>query len=179
MVLDFTVSAPELARELVGWQLCYEDAQGERGGIIAETEAYTMDDPASHSFRGRTNRNAAMFNAPGTIYIYQIYGLHYCLNIACGDHDGQAVLIRSILPSIGIDLLKLNRGNVTTEQLCNGPAKLFQALNVSTKLNGSHITKTGLRLLPPAALFTVSSGVRIGVSKGADTAWRFYLNPLK
>lgn len=179
MTPDFTASAPELAKKLVGWRLCYDDGEGERGGIVAETEAYTIDDPASHSFRGKTNRNAAMFNKPGTVYIYQIYGLHYCLNIVCGNHDGQAVLIRSLLPSIGIGILKINRGGVKAEQLCNGPAKLFQALDVSPKLNGLHITKTGLRLLPPTSVYSVSSGVRIGVSKGIDTAWRFYLSPTK
>lgn len=176
MKLDFSVDAPKLAEQLIGWKLTFEDGGFKRGGIICETEAYTQDDPASHSFKGPNKRNASMFMKPGTIYVYKIYGIHYCLNFVCGNYDGQAVLIRAIEPTEGIEILKRNRRNPDNKKLCNGPAKLFEAFGFDPfLLNGKHITETGLTLLPPEKEYKILSSRRIGISKGKETLWRFSL----
>lgn len=176
MLPDYSLPAPQLAELLVGWQLLVKDSCGVRGGIIEETEAYTNDDPASHSYKGKTVRNTPMFMAPGTIYIYKIYGLYHCLNIVCGNYDGQAVLIRSIIPKTGIDIMEQNRPNKPLNILSNGPAKLFMALGIPSKLNGTHITASPLRLLPPSNEYAIKHNTRIGITKATERLWRFTLS---
>lgn len=173
---DYSLPAPELAKLLVGWHLLIKNPGGLCGGIISETEAYTSDDPASHSYKGKTIRNSPMFMSPGTIYIYKIYGLYYCLNIVCGNHDGQAVLIRSIIPDTGIDIMEQNRPGKSLAVLSNGPAKLFLALGISSDLNGAHITSTPLQLLPPSNNYAIKHNTRIGITKATDKLWRFTLS---
>lgn len=172
---DYSLPAPKLAKLLVGWQLIVDDQQGKRGGIICETEAYTSDDPASHSYIGKTARNTPMFGAPGTIYIYKIYGMYHCLNIVCGNHDGQAVLIRSIIPDIGIDIMKQNRPNKTIGVLSNGPAKLFLALGLTNQLNSNRISSSPIQLAPPTTKPKIISGPRVGITKATELPWRFTL----
>lgn len=172
---DFSLPAPKLAKLLIGWGMLVDDQHGLRGGIISETEAYTSDDPASHSYIGKTARNAPMFEAPGTIYIYKIYGMYHCLNVVCGNHDGQAVLIRDLLPTVGIDIMQQNRPNQPLSNLSNGPSKLFIAMGISPKLNNKHITDTPLRLLPPSQKHNIIPNTRIGITKATDKLWRFTL----
>lgn len=175
MELDFTRNAPNVARALLGHELIVSDDEGERGGIIIETEAYTRHDPASHSFHGQTQRNKAMFMPAGTIYMYQIYGLHYCLNIVCGNSDGQAVLIRALKLTKGLNYMQTKRGKATTH-VADGPAKLVQALGLDKTLDKARLDNSKIRLTPPKQLHTIAQSPRIGVTKAVDVMWRFYIS---
>lgn len=174
MAPDFSLSSHELAPNLIGWELVISDNNGERGGIIIETEAYAAHDPASHSFMGPNTRNAAMFMAPGTIYIYQIYGIHFCMNFVCGNHDGQGVLIRALKPTKGITFMQKQRGKSKLTDLCSGPAKVIQALGITPELDQIHIGDSSLQLTPPTKRYNVKTSPRIGISKATDVLWRFF-----
>jgi DNA-3-methyladenine glycosylase len=99
-----------IAKELLGWSLVHESDEGTTAGIIVETEGYLQDDPACHAYRKKSLRNAPMFGEAGTIYVYQIYGMHFCVNISTNKKDiGEAVLIRALEPTIGQDLMQERR----------------------------------------------------------------------
>jgi DNA-3-methyladenine glycosylase len=120
------------AKSLLGYKLVHQTSDGLTSGIIVETEAYHQDDPASHTYRGQTARNAVMFGPPGYAYIYFTYGMHYCFNVVTGPKgSGQAVLIRALEPTDGIELMRRRRGMNAELQLTNGPAKLVQAMAIS------------------------------------------------
>ena len=173
-----TVSA---AQQLLGWELTYESNLGLVGGIITETEAYTQDDPASHTYMGKkTNRNAPMFNSPGHIYIYFIYGMYHCINIVCEPAGtGAAILIRELSPTVGIVAIKKNRPKIKqNNQLLNGPAKLMMGLGIPNSLNNQSILDKNcpIKLIPPKQIITYDCLPRIGISKAMDRKWRFKLN---
>ena len=165
-----TLDTLDIAKQLIGHILVYNGLSG----FINETEAYTENDPASHSYLGRrTNRNQPMFLAAGTIYIYKIYGIYRCLNIVTGPTNiGEAILIRSIVPITGINQMIKNRNKLTN--IANGPSKLCQALDIQIDLNGSLLGES----------ISIESGVnvskhiiktpRIGISQGKEKLWRFY-----
>ena len=160
--------APEAARALIGACLQVDGV----GGVVVETEAYDRLDPASHSFRGPTPRNAAMFGPVGHAYVYRIYGLHWCLNIVCDAHAaGSAVLIRALEPTDGLDVMRERRGGRAVD-LCAGPGRLCQALGVTDRLNGRCLSQPPFALTPGAPE-PVVVGPRIGIRHGADTPWRF------
>jgi DNA-3-methyladenine glycosylase len=141
------------------------------GGIIVETEAYHPDDPASHSFRGPTPRNGAMFAGPPRVYVYRSYGIHWCLNIVCG--GASAVLLRAIEPTAGLDSMRRRRGLDDIRALCSGPGKLCAALGVSGELDGSRLDAPPFQLILPRRAAPYVVGPRIGITKAADVPWRF------
>ena len=168
----FARSVHEVAPDLIGSTLLVDGV----GGAIVEVEAYDGEDPASHGFRGPTQRNRAMFGPPGHAYVYRSYGIHWCLNLVCEDEGrAAAVLIRALHPVQGLDVMRARRGAEDLRLLCSGPGKLCQALGV----NGSH---DGLPLdRPPFELYSwrtsadVVRGARVGITAAADRPWRYGL----
>ena len=166
----FAQPSPVLAAQLIGMTLLLDGV----GGIIVETEAYAMDDAASHSFAGPTKRNAAMFGPVGHAYVYRIYGMHWCLNLVCGA-PGSAVLIRALEPTLGMGTMIERRGLADPRLLCAGPGRLAQALGVTAALDGAALDVPPFALLPAEAAPSVAIGPRIGITKAAETPWRFGL----
>lgn len=168
---DATVAA----RRLLGCHLVRQHEGVLQVGRIVETEAYCEGDPASHSCRGRTARNASMFAPAGTAYVYLIYGLNHCLNVVTGPEGyGAAVLLRALEPIEGMELMAANRGRAT--DLMNGPGKLCQALGIDRSLDGEDLlTSESLYLLesPPLAESRILATPRIGITQGLDRLWRF------
>ena len=146
------------------------------GGLITETEAYDRHDPASHSHRGPTPRNAAMFGPPGHAYVYRSYGIHWCLNLVCGPEPGAAVLIRALQPLHGLDAMRARRGAMPDRLLCAGPGRLCAALGVTAALDGRALDAPPFRLLAPAGPAAVVAGPRIGISRAQAVPWRFGLH---
>ncbi|WP_068306700.1 DNA-3-methyladenine glycosylase [Pararhodobacter sp. CCB-MM2] len=157
--MSYALTATALAPRLLGATLTIRGCSG----VITETEAYTPDDPASHSFPGPTARNAAMFGPPGHAYVYRIYGMHWCLNVV--GQPGHAVLIRALEPQEGQAIMQERRG--AGRPLCLGPGMLAQALGVSDADNHRPFGTPDfdLALNPPDDWLT---GPRIGITKAAD-----------
>jgi len=173
MKIDFRAPSPEVARALIGASLFVDGV----GGRIVEAEAYDQADAASHSFAGRTERNAAMFGPPGRAYVYRSYGLHWCLNVVCmpAGH-GAAVLIRAIEPTHGLALMRKRRGLHDERLLCAGPGRLCQALAVDRDHDGLRLDRVPFRIVAGSEpALAVSDGVRIGISKARELPWRFAL----
>jgi len=167
---------------LLGCVIAHRTADGVRAGRIVETEAYTHDDPSSHSFGRRTPRNAPMFGRAGTAYVYVSYGMHRCVNVVTGaDGVGEAVLIRAIEPVEGADLMVVARGwaGRPPRDLANGPGKLCAAMGIGLEFNGADLLapEAGLALLPRPARERVVFAVtpRIGIAKAADWPRRFVI----
>jgi len=166
----FAGGVESVARGLIGRMLLVNGV----GGRIVETEAYDFEDPASHSFSGPTTRNAAMFGPTGHAYVYRLYGLHWCFNIVSGDRPGGAVLIRALDPLEGVSAMEVRRQTTERRRLCSGPAKLCKALAITGALNGEPPSESGWKISgEPGEAIVV--GPRIGISKAADTPWRFGL----
>lgn len=153
-------------------------AVGNCSGRIVETEAYLRDDPASHSFRGKTPRNATMFGPPGYLYVYFTYGMHHCANIVTGEQAGEAVLIRALAPIQGIDEMVSRRRSVKAPRdVANGPGKLCQAMGIGRSDDGTDLCAGG-RLgvfddgVPPPD--EPGRGRRIGISVGQDLTRRWW-----
>ncbi len=167
-----------VAPDLLGKLLAAGEGPGSVVGRIVETEAYTVDDPASHSFRGPTARNGVMFGPPGHLYVYRSYGIHWCANVVTGGlGDAQAVLIRAVELVDGVELARQRRSGRTDRELTNGPGKVCQALGIDGTHDGVHVTELSspVRILddghpPPARPIT---GPRIGITKAIDVPWRF------
>lgn len=168
----------EVARALLGCWLVVHTESGWVGGRIVETEAYTQDDPASHSYRGKTERNAPMFGPPATAYIYRIYGVHECFNAVCQPAGiGEAVLIRALEPTIGLETMYARRGQVHWTQLCRGPSNLCRALGITRALNGESLTTGHIQIWngEPVPDAQVGISPRIGITQATERLWRFYL----
>lgn len=163
----FSREVTVVARDLLGAEL-YVDGVG---GIIAETEAYHPTDPASHSHRGPTPRNASMFLGPARVYVYRSYGIHWCFNLVCA--DAAAVLIRAIEPLAGIDKMIERRGLTNPRSLCSGPGKLGEALAITRAHDGLPVDVPPFRFRPAETPRPVVIGPRIGITKAADLPWRF------
>lgn len=156
-----------VARDLIGVSV-YVDGVG---GSIVETEAYDAEDPAAHSFRGPTARNAPMFGPAGHLYVYRIYGLHFCMNFTCG--QGAGVLIRAIEPDRGLDIMRGRRGAVSERLLCAGPGRLCQALAIDLNFAGRPLDRPPFELYAREADRDVTACRRIGIKAAADMPRRF------
>lgn len=166
-------------------------------GIIVEVEAYRQDDPASHSFRGRTRRTEVMFGPAGFAYVYLIYGVHECFNIVCGpEGEGAAILVRALEPVTGWEEMWRRRypelplpvggdragaGSRRGRELTAGPGRVCQALGISRARHqgvdlcgGSALTVYApLRPLPRQQ---IAAGTRIGISRSKENPWRFWIS---
>ena len=168
----FARSVHEVAPDLIGVTLLVDGV----GGPIVEVEAYDQEDPASHGFRGRTERNASMFGPPGHAYVYRSYGVHWCLNFVC-DVEGraEAALIRALVPAQGIDAMRARRGIDAERALCSGPGKLCQALAVTREHDGLPLDKAPFALLERERTPEIVTGPRIGLTRAVEQSWRFGL----
>jgi DNA-3-methyladenine glycosylase len=161
-----------VARDLVGWTLLVDGV----GGVLVETEAYEPDDPASHSFGGRTRRNATMFGAAGRLYVYRSYGIHWCANVVCAHEGiGAAVLLRALEPTTGIPAMQERRGVDDVGLLAAGPGRLTQALSISEGHDGLDLMEPPFELRPPIQALEVVTSPRVGITRAADRPWRYSL----
>lgn len=168
-----TTSAVEVAPQLLG-ALLVSEVDGRRTVVrIEEVEAYTEDDPASHSYRGETSRNSTMFGPAGRLYVYRSYGVHWCANVVTGGvGEGAAVLLRGGSPVEGLDVM-VERRHSRRGHVADGPGKLTEALGIVGSYDGHDLS------LPPIRLELAGSAVgyvttpRIGISRATDRPWRF------
>ncbi len=168
----FNRSVHVVAPDLIGTTLLFNGV----GGTIVEVEAYHQTDPAAHSFRGQTKRNAVMFGPPGYIYVYRSYGIHWCVNFVCeAAGSASAVLIRAIEPATGIATMRRRRGLSDVRLLCSGPGRVCEALGITGAHNGLALDQPPFELRARTADVEVVSGVRIGITKAAELPWRYGL----
>lgn len=169
--------APSVARELLGWTLTHRSSAGEVTVRIVETEAYEGgDDPASHAFRGPTQRTAVMFGPAGFLYVYRSYGLHWAMNVVTGPEGrASAVLLRAGEVVTGLELARSRRGGVADDQVARGPGNLAQALGVVGEHGGADLLRSPVLFLRPGLPpGEVATGPRVGVTLAHDIPWRFW-----
>jgi DNA-3-methyladenine glycosylase len=184
-----------VAPTLLGCILEHETAEGLVAVELTEVEAYAGEtDPASHSYRGMTGRNAVMFGPPGYAYVYFTYGMHFCVNVVCMPEGiPRAVLLRAGRVIAGEPLARRRRAQRLAEpgspralparDLARGPARLCQALAIDRTQNGLDLCSAAseLRLRPadtslrPSGETEIAVGPRVGVSAAADVPWRFWI----
>lgn len=179
-----------VAKSLLGTLLVHDTKDGLCAGIITETEAYCgIHDKACHSYKNRrTKRNETLFRQGGTLYVYLIYGLHYCVNVVTKDiNEPEAVLIRALQPLEGLDIIRKRRmlrrkavshTTINDTNLCNGPGKLSEAFGITKEHNGLDLCNSNLyiaKMIPPLA-FTILERPRIGIEYSCEAKnylWRF------
>lgn len=167
----FARSVHEVAPDLIGALMLVDGV----GGIIVEVEAYHHTDPAAHSYRGLTKRNAVMFGPPGVAYVYRIHQV-FCVNAVCeAEGSASAVLIRALEPTHGISQMQERRGIADTRLLCSGPGRLCHALGINLAQNGKPLNAPPFELYARPRKPDIVSGRRIGISRAVDLPWRFGL----
>ena len=163
-------SVHEVARDLIGCVVRH----GGAAGRIVETESYHMEEPACHAYVGVTERTNTLFGPPGRAYVYFSYGIHSLLNAVCEEEGvGAAVLIRALEPVEGIDLMRRRRGLERVEDLCSGPGKLTEALDVGLSLDASSLVDGPIEVAERAWAPRIAVGERVGITKAVDLPWRF------
>jgi DNA-3-methyladenine glycosylase len=168
----FARDVHDVARELIGATLLADGV----GGTIVEVEAYHHEDPAAHGFRGRTPRNATMFGPPGHVYVYRSYGVHWCMNFVCAEEGvADAVLLRALEPTQGLDVMRVRRGLEDERLLCAGPGRVCQALAVTREHDGLAVDGPPFELHARESEPELAIGPRIGITKAAELPWRYGL----
>jgi DNA-3-methyladenine glycosylase len=178
-------SAKTVAPALLGHFLARNSPAGRSGGVIVEVEAYVTRDPACHAYNGETLRNRAMYGPPGHAYVYFIYGNHWCFNAVCRPHGvGEAVLLRAIEPTFGLEQLQQRRKTRRLRDLTNGPGKLCAALGIDRSVDGVDlcdvlspvfIAENPQRAGLLKGLGPIVRTTRVGITQAADWPLRFYL----
>ena len=162
----------EVAHALVGCVVAHAGT----AGVIVETEAYHESEPACHAFAGLTSRTRPLFGPPGRAYVYRSYGIHSLLNAVCEPAGvGAAVLIRALEPLDGVELMRERRGLTRLGDLCSGPGKLAQALDIGLEHDDTDLAAGPVRILPPPAGDAPRGhvvGPRIGITKAVELPWR-------
>ncbi len=167
----------QVARDLLGAVLRCTTSDGVASGRIVETEAYLGEhDLACHAAAGLTERTRWLYGAPGTAYVYFIYGVHWCFNAVTRKVGmPSAVLVRALEPLSGMELMRERRGDVSDRGLTNGPGKLCEALAITGALNGASLRNGAIEILRGEEL--PDSGVvitpRIGITKSAEWPLRW------
>jgi DNA-3-methyladenine glycosylase len=167
----------QVAVELLGKILIFENDGKRIGGRLVELEAYIgEDDPACHACRGKTRRNAIMYGDPGFLYVYFTYGNHYMLNIVTEKRGfPAAVLLRGMEPMYGIDAMMENRKVTKLTDIASGPGKLAKALGITTAHKGEDLVGDRIYLVDDSLkVGEIWQSPRIGLTDGRDKLWRFY-----
>lgn len=169
----------QVAPDLLGHILVRRIGRARLAVRIVETEAYEPGDAASHAFRGKTARNAAMFGPPGRLYVYFSYGNHWMMNVVTGEAgEGSAVLLRAAEPLEGLDVMAAARGRDRPDDLCSGPGKLAQAMRIDRAHDGQDLVEgrhVWLEVGDRPDPADIATSTRVGIRVGLDEAWRFYL----
>lgn len=162
------------ARSMIGCELTWANA----AGIIVETEAYAATgDQAAHTFLRPSARTFVAERPPGSLYVYLNYGVHWLLNfLVIGSTSNGFVLIRSLRPTKGVDLMRARRGLTAKQRLCSGPGKLTQALAIDGSFHGRDLfALANVELRAPRRAVNVETDLRVGITKSAELEWRFLL----
>jgi len=170
----FDRPSAEVARDLLGSVLIHASPEGTVAGRVVEVEAYQgPEDLAAHSSHGRTPRNAVMFGLPGYLYVYFVYGIHHCINVVCGpDAKPEAVLIRAVALTEGLELARARRGDVPARRLASGPGNVARAFGIDRSLNGADLLSGPVRLAFGSQPDAIVARPRIGVDYAGDWAER-------
>jgi DNA-3-methyladenine glycosylase len=179
---ELAVDVVDAAVRLLGCTVEADTPDGTVAARLVEVEAYRgADDPASHSFRGRTARNAVMFGPPGHLYVYFVYGMHFCANVTClTDGEAGAVLLRAgeITSDPAVAFARRPTARRAPD-LARGPARLAALLGLGRAHNGLDVTDPAspVRVLanPPVERRLVRTGPRVGVAAAHERPWRFWL----
>ncbi len=182
----YTQDVLTVAEKLLGKIFVRKTGENILAARITEVEAYKgACDEAAHSYGGKTKRNQVMFEEGGLLYVYFIYGVHFCANVVTGKkEEGDAVLLRGMIPLIGLETFALNRFGKTnisdseSKNLLNGPGKICKAFSINRKENGIDLTGDDIYILQENndKRFEIKTSERIGINKAKELKWRFFID---